>query len=62
LDELMKSTSRYGAVSSEEAFLHHSEQHSRIEQEQRLVCPVSWQICCDTCLYLVVLTRVSLAC
>ena len=39
---MMKSTSRYGAVSSEEAFLQHSEQHARIEQEQRLVCLVLW--------------------
>ena len=44
LDEMMKSSSRYGAASADEALMHCSEEHARIEQEQRLVrgfCPLS---------------------
>ena len=38
LDELMKSSSRYGTASSDEALMHCSVEHAQIEQEQRLVC------------------------
>ena len=37
MDEMMKSSSRYGAASADESFLHCSEELARIGQEQRLV-------------------------
>ncbi len=37
LDELMKSSSRYGSASADEALMHCSQEHAQIEQEQRLV-------------------------
>ena len=33
----MKSSSRYGSASADEALMHYSEEHAHIEQEQRLV-------------------------
>lgn len=37
MDELMKSSSRYGSASADEALMHCSQEHAQIEQEQRLV-------------------------